>query len=121
MADYEVELKLVETLHVRLDGEPEYAVRAFRKGCTLYLMADAGGVTRLVSDYIFDDRYDEDRENEDANSITTFIAVACSSSPNRVVAALLPHVLRHTSQPKLAGVVVQLTFDETGKLQAVTS
>lgn len=120
LADYEVELALVETLHVRLDGEPEYPVQAFRKGCTLYLMADAGGVTRLVSDYIFDDRCAEDREDEDASSIATFIAVGCSSSPDRVVDALLPYGLRHTAQAKLAGATVRLIFDDTGKLQAVT-
>lgn len=120
LADYEVGLELVETLHIRLDGDPEYAVQAFRKGCTLYLTADAGGVTRLVSDYIFDDRYDEGREDEDASSIATFIAVGCSSSPDRVVDALLPYGFRHTAQAKLAGATVRLIFDDTGKLQAVT-
>ncbi|MBJ7223605.1 MULTISPECIES: ATP-binding protein [unclassified Brenneria] len=121
LADYQVELELVETLHVRLEGAPEYAVPALRKGCTLYLTAAADGVTRLVSDYIFDDRYAEDREDEDARYIATFIAVGCSSSPDRVVEALLPDALRHTAQPKLAGAVIHLTFDETGKLQSVSA
>ncbi|VFR23710.1 hypothetical protein ANDA3_1195 [plant metagenome] len=120
LADCEVELQLVETLHVSLEGGAEYAVQAIREGCTLYLAADADGVTRLVSDYIFDDRYDEDREDEDARAIATFIAVGRSSSPDRVVDALLPRVLRHTAQPKLAGASVRLVFDDTGKLQAVT-
>ncbi|MFJ5483776.1 ATP-binding protein [Pectobacterium actinidiae] len=121
LADCEVELELVETLHVGLEGEPEYAVQALRKGGTLYLTADAGDVTRLVSDYIFDDRYAEDREDEDASSIATFIAVGCSSSPDRVVDALLPDVLRHAAHPKLAGAVIHLAFDEAGKLQSVST
>lgn len=120
LGDYEVELELVESLHVGLAGEPEHEVNAVRKDHTLYLTPAAGGPTELVCDYIFDDRYDEDRENEDARTIATFIAVGCSSSPDRVVDALLPSVLRHTAQPKLAGASVRLVFDETGKLQAVT-
>ncbi len=74
----------------------------------------------LVSDYVFDDRYDEDCEDEDARTITTFIAVGCSQSADRVVDALLPNALRYVAQPKLAGAVVRLIFDETGKLQTVT-
>ncbi len=48
----------------------------------------------LVFDYVFDDRYDEDCEDEDARTITTFIAVGCSQSADRVVDALLPNALR---------------------------
>ncbi|HCM5829497.1 ATP-binding protein [Klebsiella pneumoniae] len=119
LADYEVELELVETLHVRLEGEPEYAVQAFRKGSMLYLTPQASGVTALVSDYIFEDRYDEDREDGDDDNIATFIAIGCSSSPEHVVQALLPRALRYLEQPKLAGASVCLTFDASGKLQSV--
>ncbi|WP_046482636.1 ATP-binding protein [Pseudomonas veronii] len=123
LADYEVELELVDTLHIRLEGQSghaEYAVDAVRKGDILYLTPNAGSPTVLVSDYVFDDRYDEDCEDEDARTITTFIAVGCSQSADRVVDALLPNALRYVAQPKLAGAVVRLIFDETGKLQTVT-
>ncbi len=119
LADYEVELELVESLQVGLAGEPTHAVQAVRKGVTLYLTPQAGGCTELVSDYIFDERYDEDREDEDAQAIITFIAVGCSDSPDRVLAALLPGFLRDTAQSKLANAVISLTFDAEGKLQAV--
>lgn len=124
LADYEVELELVDTLRVGLEGHPgavEYAVEAVRKEHTLYLTPSAGARTGLVSDYVFDDRYDEDREDEDARRIENFIAVGCSPSADRVVQALLPYTLRHGVQPKLAGATVQLVFDDTGKLQAVTA
>ena len=68
-----------------------------------------------------DRRGGEDREDEDALLIETFIAVGCSSSADRVVQALLPYALRHGVQPKLAGATVRLVFDDTGKLQAVTA
>ncbi|MGU1062133.1 hypothetical protein ACSEPQ_04565 [Pseudomonas aeruginosa] len=62
-----IDLELVDTLIVSLEGEPdEYQVDALRKNDTLYLTPTAGSVTQLVSDYIFDDRYDEGREEEDA-------------------------------------------------------
>ncbi|MEO1870003.1 MAG: ATP-binding protein, partial [Cobetia sp.] len=102
-------------------GTVEYAVEAVRKGYTLYLTPSAGARTGLVCDYVFDDRYGEDREDEDALLIETFIAVGCSSSADRVVQALLPYALRHGVQPKLAGATVRLVFDDTGKLQAVTA
>ena len=124
LADYAVALELVDALHVGLDGHPgarEYAVDAVRMEDTLYLTPSAGGRTALVCDYVFDDRYDENREDEDARQIETFIAVGCSSSADRVVEALLPYALRHGAQPKLAGATVRLVFDDTGKLQAVTA
>lgn len=119
LADYEVELELVATLHVGVEGEPEHAVAAVRKGNTLYLTPSAGSPTELVSDYIFDDRYDEDREDQDGAAISTFIAVGCSDSPARVLDALLPDVLRRTAQRKLANATISLTFDGDGKLSAV--
>ncbi|WP_193073100.1 ATP-binding protein [Pseudomonas sp. FME51] len=124
LADYEVELELVDALYVGLEGHPgavEYAVKAVRKGYTLYLTPSAGARTGLVCDYVFDDRYDEDREYKDERLIQTFIAVGCSPSADRVVQALLPYALRHVVQPKLAGATVRLIFDDTGKLQAVTA
>ena len=121
LADYEVELELVETLRIGLAGHADYSVDAVRKGNTLFLTPNAGGRTELVSDYVFDDRYDEDREDEDARTIMTFIAVGCSQSVDHVVAALLPDSLRFTEQPKLAGAIVRLIFDEAGKLQTVAA
>jgi len=117
-----IELVLVDTLIVSLEGEPgEYPVDALRKDDTLYLTPRSGSVTELVSDYIFDDRYDEGREDEDAQTLATFVAVGCSQDPAQVVRALLPDALRQRSLPKLAGAVVQLIFDGNGKLQEVTA
>ncbi|TBU88455.1 ATP-binding protein [Phytopseudomonas dryadis] len=124
LADYDVELELVDELFVSLNGHSdaaEYAVQALRRGYTLYLTPSAGAPTNLVSDYIFDDRYDENRENEDKELIATFIAVGCSSAPDQVVSALLPNSLWSMRQAKLAGAVVRLIFDEAGRLTAVTS
>lgn len=119
LADFEVELVLVETLHVLLEGGPEHAVQAVRKDHTLYLTREAGGRTEFVSDYIFDDRYDENREDEDAQIIVTFIAVGCSDAPDRVLAALLPSFLRLQAQPKLANASICLSFDADGKLDTM--
>lgn len=119
LADYEVALELVESLFAGIDGDPEYAVQAVRKGNTLYLTSSGGGCTELVSAYIFDDRYEEEREDEDARIIQTFIAVGCSDAPDRVLKALLPSFLRHTAQPKLANAAICLTFDAEGKLHAI--
>ncbi|MDG9757872.1 ATP-binding protein [Pseudomonas chengduensis] len=117
-----IELVLVDTLIVSLEGEPgEYPVDTLRKDDTLYLTPKSGSVTELVSDYIFDDRYDEGREDEDAQTLSTFVAVGCSQDPAHVVRALLPDTLRHRSLPKLAGAVVQLIFDDNGRLQEVTA
>ncbi|HCE6397611.1 ATP-binding protein [Pseudomonas sp. P1B16] len=117
-----IDLELVATLIVSLEGEPgEYPVDALRKNDTLYLTPKAGSVTQLVSDYIFDDRYDEGREVEDAQTLTTFIAVGCTQDPVHVVSALLPQALRYNAQPKLAGAVVRLVFDDNGKLREVTT
>ncbi|MGP3790495.1 hypothetical protein [Pseudomonas sp. B392_1p] len=117
-----IELVLVDTLDVGMQGERgRYSVNALRQNDTLYLTRHAGIVTALVSDYIFDDRYDENREDEDAQTLATFIAVGCSQVPGEVVKALLPHTLRYGTQPKLAGAVVQLVFDVDGKLTEVSS
>lgn len=117
-----IELILVDTLIISLENTSgEYPVDAVRKDDTLYLTSKAGSVAKLVSDYIFDDRYNEDREDEDAQTIATFVAVGCSQDPGSVVKALLPHALRYGTQPKLAGAIVQLIFDSSGKLQEITS
>ncbi|HCF5435857.1 ATP-binding protein [Pseudomonas putida] len=117
-----IELVLVDTLIISVESTSgEYPVDAVRKGNILYLTSKAGSVTKLVSDYIFDDRYSEDREDEDAQTIATFVAVGCSQDPGSVLKALLPDTLRYGTQPKLAGAVVQLTFNGDGKLQEVTS
>ncbi|USR37570.1 ATP-binding protein [Ectopseudomonas hydrolytica] len=116
------ELVLVDSLIVSLEGEPgEYPVDALRKDDTLYLTPKSGNVTELISDYIFDDLYNEGREDEDAQTLATFVAVGCSQDAAHVVRALLPDALCQRSQPKLAGAVVQLIFDGNGKLQEVTA
>ena len=115
-----VGVTLVGTLSASLGGESrEYAVSAIRRDGTLYVTPHAYGVTRLISDYIFDDRYDEGREDEDAQTIATFIAVGCADSPARAVEELLPRSWRHTKQPKLASATVCLSFDGAGKLASV--
>ncbi|MDA8520435.1 ATP-binding protein [Acidovorax sp. NCPPB 4044] len=120
--DYEIRLELVSTLQIRaLGGTTAYDVPALRKGSKLFLTAQACNVTRLISDYIIDDRYDENREDEDAEAIRTFIAIGSSSSPAPVVETLLPHALRYGKQPKLAHASVTLAFDAEGKLASVTS
>ncbi|AVS92440.1 ATP-binding protein [Paracidovorax avenae] len=122
LADYEVALELVDSLQVGLlEGNRLYDVPALRKDGTLYVTTAAGSVTRLVSDYLVDERYDGDLEDEDAETIRTFIAVGSSSSPHHVVQALLPHDLRYGTQAKLADARVTLTFDAAGKLASVTS
>lgn len=119
LADYEVELTLVCALEIGLEGQPGYPVDAVRDGNTLYLTATSNAPTKLISDYIFDDRYSEAQEDKDARTLRTFVAVGCSVSPARVVEALLPSSLRFTAQPKLARATVCLTFDDDGKLTAV--
>ncbi|MCC4595464.1 ATP-binding protein [Xanthomonas campestris pv. phormiicola] len=123
LADYPpLVLKLVDTLSVYLDGEPGvYTVETVRQGETLYLTSGADQVTRFVSDYIFNDRYDENSEAEDAATIATFIAVGRSPDPAGVVSALLPTSLRHSPLPRLAGATVCLVFDGEGRLQEVSS
>ncbi|KSQ24934.1 ATP-binding protein [Pseudomonas aeruginosa] len=117
-----IELFLVDVLFVRQEGEPgEYAVDALRHGDMLYLTRNAGNVTELVSDYVFDDRYDENSEDEDARTLATFIAVGCSQDPAHIVKVLLPYALRYSAQPKLAGAIVRLIFDTDGKLQEVAT
>lgn len=117
-----VGLVLVDGLSIALKGEPgEFPVDAVRKTDTIYLTAGANDATLLISDYVFDNRYDEDQEDEDAQTVRTFIAVGCSQDPRQVVSALLPHSLRCTVQPRLAGAEVRLVFDENGKLASVAS
>lgn len=111
---------LVATLSTSLgDDTREYPVSAIRRHGRLYVTPFADDVTRLLSDYVFDDRYDQGREDEDARTIATFIAVGCSESPTRAIEELLPGSWRHTKQPKLAGVTVSLSFDSEGKLVSV--
>jgi len=122
LAERLAELVLVETLEISLEGECDaYPVVAVRKGDTLYLTpaADADDATRLICDYVFDDCYREERKDEDAQILRTFIAVGCSADAGQVVSALLPDALRYTAQPRLAGATVQLVFDNDGKLREV--
>lgn len=98
-----------------------WRVHAVRRVDTLYLTVDVGSVTRLITDYMFDDRYDEASEAEDERTIDTFIAIGSSQDPVRVISALLPEMLRYTPQPKLAGATVRLVFDDEGKLHTITN
>jgi hypothetical protein len=120
LAHYSVRLVLVDTLVVTLEGEPgEYDVYAVRKDDTLYLTPRAGeaNVTWLVSDYIIDNRYSRLREDEDRQVIRLFISVGVSPDYAHTVSVLLPESLR--LQPRLAGVKVELTYDDEGKLQSI--
>ncbi|MDL5035724.1 ATP-binding protein [Comamonas sp. Y6] len=115
-----VGVTLVGTLSASLGEDTrEYAVSAIRRHGRLYVTPHASGATLLLSDYIFDDRYDEGREDEDALTIATFIAVGCSVSPARAIEELLPRSWRYTPQSKLVGATVHLSFDADGKLASV--
>jgi len=94
-------------------------VDAIRHDGVLYLTTQADAPTELVSDYIFNDDYEESAEDDDAERIRTFIAIACEDSPAKVLEALLPYSLRYAGQSKLANAKVQLTFDSEGKLNSV--
>lgn len=114
-------LALVDFLRVsHTDDRREFPVSAVRLDDTIYLTADACNVTNLVSDYIFDDRYDEAAWYKDEEAIRTFLAVGRSKTAAGVVAALLPDDLRSSAEPKLANATVKLIFDGDGRLQSVT-
>jgi len=115
----DVELVLVDSLYVEMDGLLEYATNAIRHQGIIYLTMQADAPTQLVSDYIFNDDYDESAEDADAERIRTFIAIACEGSPAKVVEALLPDSLRYAAQSKLANAQIKLTFDAEGKLISV--
>lgn len=115
-----IELVLVDNLSVSLEGDAaEYQVKAVIKNDVLFMTAAADSVTRLISNYVCEDIYYEDRENEDDETIRTFIAIGHSPDACGVINALLPDSLRYTPQPKLAGAQVQLMFDGQGKLLTV--
>jgi len=103
---------LVDSLHVVVKGQPEYAIDAVRQDDVLYLTAQAGAPTMLVSDYVFGDDYEESAEDEDADRIRAFITIAGTNSPARVLDALLPPALRYMTEPKL-------TFNDEGRLASV--
>lgn len=117
-----LDVLLVDTLSVSLKGDPgQHPVEALRHEDRLYLTPSARDVTPLVSDYLVDDRYDEDAELEDDETLSIFIAVGYSEAPTEVVKALLPRALRFDAQTKLAGAIVQLVFDSEGRLLDVKS
>jgi hypothetical protein len=123
LADDEVQLLLVDDLNVRLGREPEtYAVDVARKGNTIYLTPQASclDIMPLVSDYCFEDGYDESIEYEDRRTISRFIAIGCTQDPGLIVKTLLPDSLRYAPQPKLAGKAVRLVFNDDGRLRTVT-
>ncbi|MDX3928907.1 MAG: ATP-binding protein [Shinella sp.] len=116
------DLVLTDSIHLSLADDPaEYPVSSVRKDGVVHLTADASNVTRLISDYVFDNRYDERARDEDRETIATFIAIGLSKEPARAVEALLPEHLRYMPQPKLANVTVRLVFDGEGKLKNVIS
>lgn len=117
-----VDLVLTDSIHLSISNDPtEFPVSAVRKEGIVHLTADAGNVTRLISSYVFDDRYDERAKDEDRETIATFMGIGLSQDPARAVEALLPEHLRYVPQPKLANVVVRLVFDGEGKLKNVIS
>lgn len=81
------------------------------------LSRSIGSCTWFVSNYVFDDAHKENREDEDAQAILTFIAVDSLDAPERVLAALLPSALRYTAEPKLTNATICLAFDVQGGLQ----
>lgn len=117
-----VQLALVDSLKMsHADDRREFPVSAVRLDDTIFLTADAHDVIWLISDYVFDDRYDETARYDDEETIRKFIRVGRSSTPAGVIEALLPDELRHAPQPKLANARVHLAFDSDGKLLSVTS
>jgi hypothetical protein len=115
-----VDLALVGTLSVALEGDSgEDFVHAVREGNTLYLTPQASKAARLVSSYVFDGRHSQRREDEDDQTLSTFITIGCSQEPAHIVSALLSGSLCCRPQPKLAGVTVQLKFNNEGRLQTV--
>lgn len=115
-----VELVLVDSVNVSLRNESkEYSLSVVRSGDTIYLTEKAHAVIRFVSDYMFDNSYQETIHDNDEQTIVTFIAVGKSSSPKHLVRTLLG-TLFDRSQPKLDGAMVQLIFDAEGRLQKVT-
>ena len=117
-----LDLVLTEIIHISLIGDPvEYPVSAVRKDAVVHLTSDASKVTRLISDYVFGERYDEHAKAEDEETIATFMAIGLSQDPVRAVEALLPEHLRYVPQPKLANATVRLVFDGEGKLKNVIS
>ena len=116
-----VDLVLTDSIRVGLVGDQAtYPVAAVRKDDVIYLTPKASDVTRLVSDYEFDERYDDNAEEADAATIRTFVAVGQSEDAAGVIDTLLSERLRYTPQPKLANATVRLVFDGEGKLQSVT-
>lgn len=116
-----VDLVLTDSIRLGVVGdEVTYPVAAIRKNDVVYVMPDASNVTRFISDYEFDNRYDEAAEAADIETIRTFIAVGQSHDPAAVIDTLLSEQLRYTPQPKLANATVRLVFDGEGKLQSVT-
>lgn len=117
-----VDLVLTDSIHLSLADDPtDYPVSAVRRDGIVHLTADASNVTRLISDYVFDDRYEERSKNEDEDAIAIFMAIGLSQDPARAVDALLSDQLRYTPQPKLANATVRLVFDGEGKLKNVIS
>lgn len=117
-----VDLVLTDSIHLSLIDDPtEYPVSAVRKDGVVHLTANARNVTRLISDYVFDDRYEERSKNEEEDAIATFVAIGLSHDPALTIEALLPEHLRYVPQPKLANATVRLVFDAEGKLKNVIS
>lgn len=120
LSDHRVTLMLVDTLSVYLqDDSAAYPVSVVRRGNIIYLTDKAENVTRFVSDYDDSGYYQEGEHDLDEQLISTFIAVARSSTPQHVIHALLGEQLKRP-QLKLAGATVKLAFDAEGRLQDIT-
>ncbi|WP_175926334.1 ATP-binding protein [Burkholderia cepacia] len=113
---------LVASLRIGLAGEQDmFAVTAVRREDRLYVTDQADAVTRLISDYIVDERYCEDMEASDDQVIRTFVAIGSTRDPAQIVRALLPPSMIFNPQAKLTNAVLRLTFDDQGRLKEVGS
>jgi hypothetical protein len=121
LADDGVRLALVEDLSLRRDGDSAVRVDAVRQDGTIYLtrQASPAAVTPLVSDYVFDGRYDEAGEDEDRRTIEAFLSIAGAPDPGALLRALLPESLARVPQPRLAGATLRLAFDDRGRLRTI--
>lgn len=90
---------------------------------TIYVTKKAQHVpyaaSRLCSDYINDDEYDEEQEDRDQRMLEAAYQRLIAGSPAALVRGVVSRVGGLTNQPMLAGRTVILTFDSNGTLKEV--
>lgn len=129
MGDQRVDLTGFEVMnlavaeHVRITHLPSGETRevdAAIKENTLYVTREGlpVWVTRLIADYIDDDRYDEAAEDQDQDRLEDAFHRIVATDP----ADLVAHVLRHANgmrhQGKLVNVSVTVDFDASGTFRS---